>query len=393
MSVKNQFGYSVYDNTSYLTSHDRSVSDDHNHLDTIYSAFGLQVPDSKDVELLSAWGTMEIPNGHEDGRDVFVSFTATVANDMTLLRFEPTFLWSGDSPAQLATFRDVPGQVYGIGALEPALGIQDLANVRANQNIDVVNYALNPEYKGVDDGYIRDRMTSAPSKVHWVGDINNLVPLDKDIRGLQMSMQDVLLLKDEFKLATKSGTPLGGNTSESATKSRLDARMVGADIGMVAEHIEETFLSKCLTLFVELNAQYITEPEIAKATQRGTSAFAYLSPEVIRQGWAILVRGTQYAADRQERSENLMMFFQLVMGNPLLVSAVDQLALARKVYSELGFSDGDDIFNDGEKANQILGEMIRYGLVGNGGIGAEMLQQAGVQPTTGAEGSSSAALQ
>ncbi len=386
MSQKNQFGYSVYDNTANIVEAERRTGVDSGPMIESYSAFGLQVPDSSDVELITGWGTMEIPNGNRDGRSMFVSFNGTVANEVTLLRWEPTFLWSGDSSAQLATYRDVPGQVYGMGAIEPALGVQDLANVRTNQNIDIVNYIMNPEYKAVDDGFVRDTLVSAPSKIHWVGDIGNLVPMEKNIQGLQMSMQDLVLLKNEFKMITKSGAPLAGDSAESATKTRLDARMIGGDVGMVAEHIEDTFLSKVLGLFIELDAQYITEPEMVKSIQKGVSSFTHLSPEVIKRGWAIEVRGTKFSADRQERLQNLMMFYQLVLGNPMMVASVDTLMLGKKVYSELGFSDGDEIFNDAVKADQILGEMITYGLVGS--PAAMQAQQAASGPG-GSESASS----
>ena len=66
-----------------------------------------------------------------------------------------------------------------------------------------------------------------------------------------------------------------------------------------------------------------------------------------------------------ERAENLMMFQQLVLGNPVALPSVKVLALLKKVYRELGFSDEDEIFNDEQTAMDILSEMIKFGMVGS----------------------------
>jgi hypothetical protein len=365
MSQKNEFGYSVYENTQNVEEKEIRVARDQDHMIEQYDAFGLQVPSGKAVEIKESWGTMHITNGHRDGRSVFVSFVATVANDSDLIRFEPTFMWSGESPVGMGTYRDVPGQVYGIGALEMALGVQDLVNARTNQNIDIVNFAVNPEYKAVDDGYVRSKMVSSPSKIHWVGDINNLVPLDKNLQGLNISFQDVTLLKNEFKMITKSGAPLASDSRESATKTRLDSRMLGGDVSKIALHIEDTVLTEIIQKQLELTSQYMTTEQAVRALQSGAANFKSVSPKTARQGWGVQVMGTQFSADRMERAENLMMFQQLVLGNPVALPSVKVLALLKKVYRELGFSDEDEIFNDEQTAMDILSEMIKFGMVGS----------------------------
>lgn len=365
LAQKNEYGYSVYDNVAGVEEREIRIARDQSHMVDHYSAFGLQVPDGMGVEVKEAWGTMEITNGMRDGRTVFTSFVATVANDSNLIRFEPTFMWSGDSPVGYGTYRDVPGQVYGIGALEMALGVQDLVNARTNQNIDVVNFAVNPEYKAVDDGFVDEDMVSAPSAIHWVGQIENLIPLDKNLTGLQISFADVTLLKNEFKMITKSGAPLSSDSSESATKTRLDARMLGGDIGKIAEHVESTVLVEIIEKQIQLTAQYMRKEEAVRSLQKGSSALLVISPKTSRMGWGVRVHGTQFAADRAERAENLMMFQQLVMGNPVALPAVKVTALLKKTYEELGFDDADQIFNDEQTSMDILSEMIKYGMVGS----------------------------
>lgn len=372
MAQKNDWGYSVYSNVEKIREAEyRGQNQDDFEVDR-YRAFGMDMPKSTEVELLEAWGTMEIPGSYDGSEEkTYVSHVCTVANRSTLIRFEPTFLWSGDAPVQLATYRDVPGQVYGIGQLEPLLGLQDLVNVRANQNVDIVAFTTNPEYKAVDDGIIKTNLVSAPNKVHLVGDINNLIPLEKNTQGLQLSFQDVEYLQREFGAMAKSQSPMGGKSSESATKSSLDAGAVNTDVAKIAAHIEDTVLFKTVDLFVQLNAQFLPKGTMVKSLQSGKVTFKEISPEVIRRGWLVKIRGSQYVADRQERTQNLMMEFQLFTGNPMIVPYVNILEFVKNIHQDNGFTDGDKVFNDAEKAQTIIAAMMQLGIFGNGGMAGQ----------------------
>jgi len=79
-----------------------------------------------------------------------------------------------------------------------------------------------------------------------------------------------------------------------------------------------------------------------------------------------VVKGTKFTADQMQRAENLMMFQQLVLGNPMALPAVNVLELLKMVYEELGFSNADQIFNDEATAMDIINQMIQFGLVGSG---------------------------
>jgi len=364
LSQKNEYGYSVYSNVERITTSEvrRHQTDDFE--EDRYRAFGMEMPKSSEVELLEAWGTIEIPGGY-GGEDTktYVSHVCTIANRQTVIRFEPTFLWSGDAPVQLATYRDVPGQVYGIGQLEPLLGLQDLTNVRANQNVDVVAFCVNPEYKCYDDGVIDLSAVSAPNKRHLMGDpAGNMIPLEKNMTGLQLGFQDVEYLKREFHTIAKSQSPLAASSRESATRSSLDAGAVNTDVAKIAAHIEDTVLFRVIDLFVQLNAQYLPKGEVVKSLQDGTANIKEISPETLRRHWLVKIRGSQYVADRAENMQNMMMIFQLLTGNPMLLPAVNSLEMAKKLYTMLGFTDADVVFNDAPTADAILQQMLQLGI-------------------------------
>jgi len=370
MTEKDDEGYSVYEDTDGLSEANRETAAD-DYLALQYRSFGLNVPINSGVELLEASGTMEIPNGAADGRSVYVSFIATVANRVRLIRFEPTFLYSGELPTQLATYNTVPGQVYGWGPIEPNLGLANLINVRVNQAVDIIAALVNPEYKMVADGVTDPRAKSAPGRRHLVGQLDNLVPLDKDFRGVQFSMAEVDNLVREYRSMTRAITPMGGSTSESATKTALDANVVGTELGKIAQHIELVLIEASLNLFVQMDSQFMSKTRVAKKLQDGKIEITEISPESIR-GWAIRAKGSKHFADRQEQIINLAQFIGQHSMNQLTVPALNLLELMKKQYRLLGFHDEDKVFNDADRAQDILDQMISAGMLGgNPNVGQE----------------------
>jgi hypothetical protein len=358
-------GYRLYENVDAIEEVDKITETGESHYELRQRAFNLQPVSRQGVMLKEAQGTMEIENALGDGRNVFVSYIATVANDKTLIRFEPTYFWSGELPLQWSTYIDLPGHVYGLGLIEPFLGLQDLINARANQMIDATAFAISPEYKFVPDGLIQKHLKSAPGKGHPMRSIENMQVLDKDFRGIQIAMNEIQQLVQEFRGMTRSLSPLSSG-DESATKTALDANIVGTDLGQRASHIEEDMVGRALNLWMQLNAQYLDEDRMARMIEDGDLALSKLSPEKIRQGWVIEATGSRQFADRAEQYQNLMMWGQMFLGNQITAPAVKISNFMRKAYELLGFDDTDDIIRGGEEAMQILDRMMQSGLIGGG---------------------------
>jgi hypothetical protein len=373
LGTRNRFGYSVYEDVEDVPPMERRTGKDSDKEVSIMSTFGIEAPPGDAHEIIECWGTIEAPGDGGVGKKPYVNFVGAVINRQRLVRFEPSYLWSGKAAVGMAKYRDVPGQVYGIGPLEPVLGLQDLINARTNQLIDIVSYSINPEYKAYDDSRLASEFVSAPNKIHWVQDMDNLQVIQKDLRGLNVAMGDVELLKQEFMRMVKSASPASGPSDESATKTRQQGAAVGNDLAKIAAYIEETGLAPIMDLFIELNAQYLPKATAVRMIESGQPVFKEVSPETIRKGYLARVKGTSFALDKQERLDKLLMFLQMVIGSPLATSAVDLLALYKKVYEELGFGDVGEIFHDEARANEILGEMLRSGLLGNNpGFDAEV---------------------
>ena len=368
LAQRDQYGYSVYENVDAIEGTGNTSPGDYydDFTQERYHAFGLQVPDSSQVELHEAWGTIELPGMYGGENQTYVSYVAAVAEGKNLIRFEPTFLWSGDSPTQLATYRDTPGQVYGIGGLESELGGFDLVNVRANQIIDCVAYILNPEHKCREDGIIDLKASSAPGKRHIMGDpANNMIPLEKNFTGVEIGMRDLEFLKQDVTSRIMGGGASGANPRTSATRDSLDAQSNAGKIGDIARHIEESVIAKQLDIMGQLNIQYLSVQEAQKILQKADVSFLKSSPESVRRHWLFKVRGSRQALDKQKQIQDLMMYVQFVASNPVMMSIIDLNPLSKKLYEMLEIGAPEEVFRDEETANQVLQTMIQMGLLGN----------------------------
>lgn len=128
-----------------------------------------------EVEILERWGLYDIDD------DGYLEETViTVANRNTVLKVDYNKLPGAGKPFLRYTPIPVPGQYYGMSALDPFSTLQDALNDRTNQVGDAVNLSINPMYKknrwaDIDD----DDLISRPGGViemNSLGDLEALLP-------------------------------------------------------------------------------------------------------------------------------------------------------------------------------------------------------------------------
>ena len=166
--------------------------------------------------------------------DVTAINAASIMFDAILVADHPE-----DLPRNLAVLIPVPGQTYGYGLIEPALDCQDYANYRANQIIDAVDYALHPELKAVDDGVYDPTEPNRAGYTHMVRLMDNVQPIIKETRGIQIGMADFAAAKSEFQQITRATNPFNNpGAGKTATEVVRDTKITGSSIGEIAKHIE-----------------------------------------------------------------------------------------------------------------------------------------------------------
>ncbi len=343
-SKPDETGYSVYENLDLIHNASRQSDEDADRERMVAELFGVEHAPKDQVKLVEAQGDFEIQ--FEDEPEYFGGYVATVANGKTLVRFEPTHLWSRDLTTQLATLIPAPGQTYGIGLVEMALGTQDSINVRVNQQHDAFAFAISPEMKAIDDGTFDPKSAeSGPASIHLVGTLDNLQPIVRDLSGLQLSFNEIGQMKAELQQLTRSANPTAtGHYQKSATEIARDTTVAGTSLQEIARYVEENALLPILRMQLQYDKQYLAEDVVLRIVQDGNAQWRQVSPQSIRSNWDIVVVGSQSSVLKEQQVRDLMMFFQLVTGNPLTAQLVDARYLMSVLYRKLGFNDGDHVF-------------------------------------------------
>jgi hypothetical protein len=369
-SVPDESGYAVYENLDQLSEIDLmgSSSASDSQLMNRAAAFGLNIPKhKKGIELLEAQGDMEIALDPSSGARLFLNYTLTVANEKHLLRAEPGFLWTNRPATHLVTICNPPGEVYGIGILEPNRGTNEVIQARTNQLIEGVSAAINPEYKCVDDGIIDIQAISAPGKKHLMVNVNNMEPLQKNLSGIHLAMNDYARLKGEFQQGTRSANASVPMYEKSATEIMQAQGVISATLSQIVREIEDNGLAPIIQAQICMNSMFITEPVMAFTLQEGVADWMPVSPLDVRRGWIVQVMGSQHIAERSQRVQDKMFFAQMTGGNPVYAPFVRHLQLLKSLWSDMGNHDVEDMFVDEKTGRLLLIEMMMNGtLMGMG---------------------------
>lgn len=381
----NEQGYVVYDNLDLVAEIDRGKSST-GAIDwesQIALAFGHRLPRGAGVEIQECYGTMELPaaaigGDTQGGNIIFPNYTMAFSHDGQLLRFEPVHTWSGDLPRNLAVLIPVPGQTYGYGLIEPALDCQDYANYRANQIIDAVDYALHPELKAVDDGVYDPTEPNRAGYTHMVRIMDNVQPIIKETRGIQIGMADFAAAKSEFQQITRATNPFNNpGAGKTATEVVRDTKITGSSIGEIAKHIETTALLPIIELMHQYDQQYLPEGYYVRVGQGDLAESMPVPPDKVRLKYDKRLTGSSDLMALQESIRNHMQMLTIVMGSPVAVAFADVPYLLKKLWRLMGNDDSDRAFIDREAATNLLTtwmqspvmqQLLIQGGGGNGGL-------------------------
>lgn len=355
LAVPGPDGYRLYSNLANVkdvTSEDRAGDNEAESL--MKMAFGMTMPRGKDkIELKEMQGTFEILSGPEKG--TYENHIAVVANDHTVIRFEPSPMFSGRLLINNARLTTLQGLPYGIGILEMALDEQDTANAVHNQNIDATNCIIQPELEVVTDLLVDGIMKpSGPGARHEVIQGGAIRAIDKNFSGLQVGVAIVDAAIARHERITGAVNTAGGSR-ESATRTARNANVIATKLGGAVEAVEEDFVSEALNTAMEMNAQYIEEDVVFSVTQNKKSVVKKISPVEIRRGWLVRVAGSKYMAEKQERIQNLMMATQISAqaeagGQP---SPVRKEILYARLFKEV-LGSADDIVMSSQEYKELL---------------------------------------
>jgi len=224
----------------------------------------------KGINIKEAW----IPRVRINGR-TYRNYVATVANDTTLIRFQPNPFDFGRHPFVFCSLIPVLKSLLGVGMLHKALGLQKTGNFLHNARLDEIKLQTYGQYKYMEDGAFNPyNFVVRPGGLTRVGNMENLMPLNKDLQGVQINMEEVSLLKEEFEEVTvpkivKGQLDAGDKT---ATEASLADKGASGKMNTMAQRINEKVLKPLIELTYLLIYQRAQNDEriiqdIARLTQ------------------------------------------------------------------------------------------------------------------------------
>jgi hypothetical protein len=314
-------------------------------------AFGLDEPQPggsehkpDQVKLLEAWGDFVI------GDQVFVNYVCVVANETTVIRFEPNPYDCGLKPFIFTNFIPVPNEIYGIGSIEKSLGLQHVINTLTNQKLDVINLSINNPFTYLinDDVFDPDTLVTRPGALIPVKSHDTLRPIQY-LNNYTVAFNEISDLKSEIQEATGALKYfVGSNTPQNRTATEVNALVSGGTqkFSSFLSHLEKTSLEPFLRIVFENAKQFTGEPENLRVyCQNGVTQFKQIIPSVLKgANCCFHIDGSKGVLFKAQELRALTEFLQLVEGNPSIQGQVNVPALFKKIYRRLGFTDETEIF-------------------------------------------------
>lgn len=314
-------------------------------------AFGLDenLPDANEretgkISLLEAWGDFEI------GENLYKNYVCVIANHDTVIRFEPNPYDSGMKPFIFTSFIPVPNEIYGIGAIEKSLGLQHAINTLTNQKLDVINLSINSPFTYLinDDVFDPDTLVTRPGALIPVKSHDTLRPIQY-LNNYTVAFTEIADLKAEAQEATGALKYFtGGDSSQQRTATEVSALLQGGTqkFSSFLAHLEHTSLEPFLRITLENAKQFLQKPEHLRVCESdGQISFLKILPDLLQTcDCQFRIDGSRGLLFKDQELKAITSFLRLVETNQALKEQVNWLALYKKVYRRLGFTDESLIF-------------------------------------------------
>jgi hypothetical protein len=237
-------------------------------------------------------------------------------------------------------------RVYGIGAVEPSLNIQDAYNKVVNQMFDNITLVNNPMWV-----VRRGANVNPQDLVAKGGGMITVSDVNADVR--QFPPQDIKqsiellrnLLDNEFQQASGAINLLRSmGDSGTATEAALEQQNAMSAITIVQENIREA-LSELGQMLVKVNQENMTTNKTIKLMEMGDSdIWKEVTPDEIDGKFDVDIDvDTTTTANRYLMAKYLLQFLGIVSQNPEAIQKYDLIKLYDKWMEFIGMNDVDEL--------------------------------------------------
>jgi hypothetical protein len=268
----------------------------------------------------------------------------TVLNEERCVRVQENKLWHQRRPYLYSQYVTIPGQLYGLGVIEPIVWLcQDLNDMRNTVNAAAAIVA-NPMLKVGDDANVEDeQITASPGKILRCSDVSQVQILaEPDLTGVaRLSEQAIKQDINETLGTTRIGYGGDVNSSETATATFTRARESNSRIKEVVKNVARDVIAPFLEMAHCNNHQFMNEERLVVISG---DARNYMHFKVTPDKLAGPARFDILLAPQIEligvRGQQMMMFLERVGANPMLASQINPSGLLKTIWSDM-FGDRD----------------------------------------------------
>jgi len=259
LDMANNAGYSVYEGVEDVQPHDGQNEPSDGLKREVYRLEGFVEQPKNSVELLQFEGDLELP-GPDGVPVIYKNHIMVIANRTKVIRFEPSPFAHGKCSWNMFVLYPEPGEVYGRGIIEPALGLQDVINVRVNQVIEANTLIINPMYEVVQDGVFDvDEWLSAPGALAKVAAKGNITPIQQ-IPQAALGFQEIGFMMAQHNQSTGAQASFTSEAyQKSATEVAAQSGMTQSRNAETIKHIEYNCLTQIVNMQLQLNQQLMDE--------------------------------------------------------------------------------------------------------------------------------------
>ena len=312
--------------------------------ETVRMFAGLEYQPNDLVEVVEFWGTIHLCGA------TYHNIVATVSGGQ-VLRFEANPYWYG-KPFIVATYVPVNRQVYGLGALQPTLGLMHEMNILTNQRLDNLEFAVDQMWTFVPDGTLRkEDIFSKPGKVFEVSDHNALQPVGRgDINALSITYEESQFLETRIDKATGTGAFISagaGRSGERVTATEINAQRDagGNRLASRHQHLEYTALIPTLIKLYSGCQQFTQHDQVVRMPSKvpGEHLYASVGPNELVYNFRFEAQGATYIADKEFELQKWLNFMQVVGSSPQMAPQINWPVVLEKLVMKFGLDDVESL--------------------------------------------------
>jgi hypothetical protein len=298
------------------------------------------------IEVMTRWG-MDV-----DVDGVLKQRVLATAAGKYLVRDTNNPYWHGKIPYIKSNYIPVQNEFYGIGIPELGEDLQTIINETVNQKNDNISLALNRmivylKNRGVDIKKLR----SEPGlrigvEGERLDDVIKFLDIPLNTRDASVFTAEAEKWMQEVTAVTKLTMGLEMSAQDTATGLSILQRASGNRFMAIARTIEKQAFKEMITMFYQLDYQYITVNKVVRIVGPQGNTWVAVSPEEVRRDYDFVPAGIFTLENKAQTALKCIQFKQVTKDDP----TVKQSALNRKIYDALEIGDNPDeiMFNDSE---------------------------------------------